>query len=195
MKKVLFHSLTIPPDQVSTGKLVADIASKFKENNINVEVLASTPQYRFDSGKFTEEGLIKTSKNIYISSYNGVNITHLTSSKRSFSRTKRFAQWMSFHIKSLKYLIKRHSNVNGPYPADSLFMKKNIKNFDIVIGMYHDQVLTPIKSIYNFDAINITLGLPFIRISPDHGPNSKMAGKNKSNPESLISAIKFLDKN
>ena len=110
MKKVLFHSLTIPPDQVSTGKLVADIASKFKENNINVEVLASTPQYRFDSGKFTEEGLIKTSKNIYISSYNGVNITHLTSSKRSFSRTKRFAQWMSFHIKSLKYLIKNRNN-------------------------------------------------------------------------------------
>ena len=96
---------------------------------------------------------------------------------------------------ALKYLIKRHSNVNGPYPADSLFMKKNIENFDIVIGMYHDQVLTPIKSIYNFDAINITLGLPFIRISPDHGPNSKMDGKNKSNPESLISAIKFLDKN
>ncbi len=61
--------------------------------------------------------------------------------------------------------------------------------------MYHDQVLTPIKSIYNFDAINITLGLPFIRISPDHGTNESMAGKNKSNPESLISAIKFLDKN
>ena len=52
MKKVLFHSLTIPPDQVSTGKLVADIASKFKENDISVEILASTPQYRFDSEKF-----------------------------------------------------------------------------------------------------------------------------------------------
>jgi len=74
-------------------------------------------------------------------------------------------------------------------------MKNNINKFDAVIGMYHDQVLTPIKSIYNFDAINITLGLPFIRISPDHGTNESMAGKNKSNPESLISAIKFLDKN
>ena len=49
------------------------------------------------------------------------------------------------------------------------------------------------KSIYNFDAINITLGLPFIRISPDHGPNNQMIGKNKSNAQSLISAIKFLD--
>ena len=94
---------------------------------------------------------------------------------------------------SLKILKKKYSNVSGPYPADSLFMKNNIKKFDIVIGMYHDQVLTPIKTIYNFDAINITLGLPFIRISPDHGTNNSMIGKNKSDPQSLISAIKFLD--
>jgi len=60
--------------------------------------------------------------------------------------------------------------------------------------MYHDQVLTPAKTIFGFKAINITLGLPFIRISPDHGPNSKMLGKNLSNPNSLIEAIKFLDK-
>ena len=83
--------------------------------------------------------------------------------------------------------------MSGPYPADSLFMKNNIKKFDVIIGMYHDQVLTPIKTIYNFDAINITLGLPFIRISPDHGTNNSMIGKNKSDPQSLISAIKFLD--
>ena len=60
--------------------------------------------------------------------------------------------------------------------------------------MYHDQVLGPLKS-YEFDAINITVGLPFIRISPDHGPNENMIGKNKSNPLSLIKAITFLDKN
>ena len=53
--------------------------------------------------------------------------------------------------------------MSGPYPADSLFMKNNIKKFDVIVGMYHDQVLTPIKTIYNFDAINITLGLPFIK--------------------------------
>ena len=93
-------------------------------------------------------------------------------------------------IKSLK---KKYSNIFGPYSADSLFMNNNIKNFDVVIGMYHDQVLTPVKTMHNFNAINITLGLPFIRISPDHGPNSEMMGKNKSNPESLISAVKFLE--
>ena len=60
--------------------------------------------------------------------------------------------------------------------------------------MYHDQVLAPIKSIFGFKAINITLGLPFLRISPDHGPNSEMFLKNKSNPDSLIEAIKFLDR-
>ena len=59
--------------------------------------------------------------------------------------------------------------------------------------MYHDQVLGPLKSLYEFDAINITVGLPFIRISPDHGTNNQMLGKNKSNPTSLISAIKFLN--
>ena len=57
--------------------------------------------------------------------------------------------------------------------------------------MYHDQVLTPIKTLYEYDAINITLGLPFIRISPDHGPNIKMIGKNKSSPLSLIRALNF----
>ncbi len=60
--------------------------------------------------------------------------------------------------------------------------------------MYHDQVLTPIKSIFGFDAINITIGLPFIRITPDHGPNYKMFGKNKSKPDSLIQAFNFLKK-
>ena len=60
--------------------------------------------------------------------------------------------------------------------------------------MYHDQVLTPIKTIFEYNAINITLGLPFIRVSPDHGPNKKMIGKNKSSPTSLIRALSFLDK-
>jgi 4-hydroxythreonine-4-phosphate dehydrogenase len=59
--------------------------------------------------------------------------------------------------------------------------------------MYHDQVLTPIKTLFEYDAINITIGLPFIRVSPDHGPNESMLGKNKSNYLSLYNSIKFLD--
>ena len=61
--------------------------------------------------------------------------------------------------------------------------------------MYHDQVLTPLKTLYEYDAINITLGLDFLRVTPDHGPNINMVGKNKSNPQSLINAMTFLDVN
>ena len=94
---------------------------------------------------------------------------------------------------TIKYLTKLKLNVFGPYAADTIFLKKNRDKFDVVVGMYHDQVLTPIKTLFEYDAINITLGLPFFRISPDHGPNQKMLGKNLSNPQSLIKALTFLD--
>lgn len=84
--------------------------------------------------------------------------------------------------------------VTGPFSADTIFQKNNRKKFDVVVGMYHDQVLAPFKTLYEFDAINITLGLPFYRISPDHGPNEKMVNKYLSNPLSLIRALEFLDK-
>jgi len=95
---------------------------------------------------------------------------------------------------AIKTLKKKRYNVYGPFPADTIFLKNNRDQFDVVLGMYHDQVLTPIKTIFEYDAINITLGLPFMRISPDHGPNEKMMGKNISNPLSLIKAISFLEK-
>ena len=95
---------------------------------------------------------------------------------------------------AIRALIKKNYKVKGPFAADSIFMKEQAINYDVVIGMYHDQVLTPLKSIFGFDAINITLGLPFTRISPDHGPNYSMLGKNLSDPKSLIQALKFLDK-
>ena len=97
-------------------------------------------------------------------------------------------------IPAIKKLKSKNHNVNGPFPADTIFTKSLLKNYDVIIGMYHDQVLTPMKALYNFDAINITLGLPFTRISPDHGPNTSMLGKNLSDPKSLIEALKFLDK-
>lgn len=93
----------------------------------------------------------------------------------------------------VKKLKNRKIKIYGPFPADTIFLKQNLKKFDVIIGMYHDQVLTPIKTLYGFNAINITLGLPFLRISPDHGPNHEMIGKNKSDPQSLINALKFLD--
>ena len=90
--------------------------------------------------------------------------------------------------------LKKKFNVQGPFPADTIFLSNNRKKFDVIVGMYHDQVLGPIKTLFEYDAINITIGLPFLRITPDHGPNKKMIGKNKSNPISLIKALNFIDK-
>ena len=95
---------------------------------------------------------------------------------------------------AIDLLLRDGYDVKGPFATDTLFMKEHLKKYDLVIGMYHDQVLTPIKTLFGFQAINITLGLPFIRVSPDHGPNESMQGKNLSDPKSLIEALKFLDK-
>ncbi|MDB3988020.1 4-hydroxythreonine-4-phosphate dehydrogenase PdxA [Candidatus Pelagibacter sp.] len=94
---------------------------------------------------------------------------------------------------SIKFLQKNGVNILGPFPADTLFLKNNRKKFDIVVGMYHDQVLTPVKTLFEYDAINVTTGLPFLRVSPDHGPNEQMLGINKSNSLSLLRSIQFLD--
>ena len=94
---------------------------------------------------------------------------------------------------AIKFLKNKKIRINGPFSADTFFSKKNIKNFDVVVGMYHDQVLTPAKMLFNFEAINITIGLPFIKITPDHGPNYEMIGKNKSDPSSLFYALNFLN--
>ena len=97
-------------------------------------------------------------------------------------------------IPAIKSLIKKRYKIKGPFAADTIFMKENLKNYDVIVGMYHDQVLTPAKTIFGFSAINITLGLPFIRISPDHGPNTRMLGRNISDSKSLTKAIKFFNK-
>jgi len=95
--------------------------------------------------------------------------------------------------KAIKTLIKLKIKVTGPVAADSSFMIFKKYKFDVIIGMYHDQVLTPFKALYNFKAINITLGLPYIRISPDHGVAENITGKKIANPRSLIESIKFFN--
>lgn len=96
-------------------------------------------------------------------------------------------------IPSVDHVKKKGVKLDGPFAADTIFMAEHVKKYDVIIGMYHDQVLTPAKTLFGFEAINITLGLPFIRISPDHGPNTAMLGKNLSSPKSLLKALNFLD--
>lgn len=96
-------------------------------------------------------------------------------------------------IPLIEALKREGISVSGPYPADSLFHEKARRTFDAAICMYHDQALIPIKTI-DFDrGVNITLGLPIIRTSPDHGTADDIAGQGIANPTSLIEAIRVAD--
>jgi 4-hydroxythreonine-4-phosphate dehydrogenase len=81
--------------------------------------------------------------------------------------------------------------VEGPIAADSAFHPEARAQFDVVICMFHDQALIPVKTIGFHEGVNATLGLPFIRTSPDHGTALSLAGTGKANPRSLISALQL----
>lgn len=80
---------------------------------------------------------------------------------------------------------------SGPYPADTLFHARARAGYDVALGMYHDQALIPIKTIAFDDGVNVTLGLPFIRTSPDHGTAFDIAGKGIARPDSLCAALRL----
>jgi 4-hydroxythreonine-4-phosphate dehydrogenase len=82
-------------------------------------------------------------------------------------------------------------DVRGPLPADTMFHEAARRSYDCAICMYHDQALIPIKTLAFEDAVNVTLGLPFIRTSPDHGTAFDIAGTGKANPSSLIAALQL----
>ena len=88
---------------------------------------------------------------------------------------------------------KKGIKIHGPLIADTVFIK-DYKKYDVIIGMYHDQILPSFKTLFKFDAINITLGLKYLRTSPDHGTGLDIIGKNKANSSSLLSCIYFVKK-
>ena len=112
MKRILFHSLTIPPDNVSTGMLVAELAAGFNENNIKVEILASTPQYNFEKSKPNNLSIID--KQYSQSDYKGVKIYHVNSKTRSFKESRRIFQWMRFHYYSVRFLYLSLIHISEP---------------------------------------------------------------------------------
>jgi 4-hydroxythreonine-4-phosphate dehydrogenase len=81
--------------------------------------------------------------------------------------------------------------ISGPLPADTMFHEAARRTYDCAICMYHDQALIPVKTLAFEDAVNLTLGLPFIRTSPDHGTAFDIAGSGKANPSSLIAALRL----
>jgi 4-hydroxythreonine-4-phosphate dehydrogenase len=92
---------------------------------------------------------------------------------------------------ALKILRNDGIDARGPLPADTMFHEAARAGYDCAVCMYHDQALIPIKTVAFDDAVNVTLGLPFIRTSPDHGTAFDIAGTGKANPASLIAALKL----
>ena len=165
-------NLSVSP--LTTHLALKNVHKKISKHKINIHVKLITEFYK------------KNFKKIPKIAITGLN-PHCESNFKNSEEEK-------IIIPAIKKLRKKNTNINGPFSADTIFTKSQLKNYDVIIGMYHDQVLSAMKALFNFDAINITLGLPFIRISPDHGPNTSMLGKNSSDPTSLIQALKFLDK-
>mgnify|MGYP005621001477 FL=1 len=95
---------------------------------------------------------------------------------------------------AIKELRKKKINVSMPISADTAFSRKSLKEADAYLGMYHDQVLPVLKTLSFGNSINITLGIPIIRTSVDHGIALDIAGTNKSDPSSLILAVKTAKK-
>ena len=77
-------------------------------------------------------------------------------------------------------------------PADTIFIN-DYKKYDVIIGMFHDQVLAPFKTLFKFDAVNLTLGLNYLRMSPDHGTAKNLIGKNKADSSSLVKCINYMN--
>ena len=101
MKKTLFHSLTFPPDTISTGMIVSEIAVGFNSKFQNVEVLASSPQYNIRSfEKFNKSN----------TNYKNIKVHYIESNKRKFTNSARFLQWLSFNLNSIKFIYKRRKD-------------------------------------------------------------------------------------
>ncbi|MBK6705988.1 MAG: 4-hydroxythreonine-4-phosphate dehydrogenase PdxA [Sphingomonadales bacterium] len=92
---------------------------------------------------------------------------------------------------ALTSIAEEGYDVVGPLPADTMFHAEARKNFDAALCAYHDQALIPLKTLYFHEAVNITLGLPVVRTSPDHGTAFVIAGKSEARPDSMIAAIRM----
>jgi 4-hydroxythreonine-4-phosphate dehydrogenase len=163
--------LSVSP--ITTHIPLEQVSKKIKKKNIIKKVKIINNFYRKIFNKKPNFAIL------------GLNPHNFTTSKRSEEK--------EIIVKAINDLLNSKIKVTGPVAPDSSFMIFKKYKFDIIIGMYHDQVLTPFKALYKFEAINITLGLPFLRISPDHGVASNIVGKKIANPKSLIESIKFFN--
>ena len=166
-------------------------------DNLSVSPLTTHLPLKHVVKNITKKKIIKNVKQIkkfYVSLLNKKPKIAILGLNPHCETIDEFSEEKNIIVPAIHFLKKINLNIDGPFSADTFFLKKNIKKYDVVVGMYHDQVLTPLKTLYNFNAVNITIGLPFIRISPDHGPNNIMLGKNESDPSSIFYAMRFINK-
>ncbi len=136
---------------------------------------------------------VKIIYNFYKKIFNiNPNIAVLGLNPHNFSPAKK-SEEKEIIFPAIKTIKKSRIKVIGPISPDTSFMLFKRYKLDVILGMYHDQVLSPFKALFEYNAINITLGLPYIRISPDHGVAENIIGKNIANPRSLIESIKFFN--
>ena len=139
----------------------------------------------------TKKSLIKivlvVSDNLFAKGLNYANKSNINNAElRKYSEEEKIIK------PAIKELNRFKLDISGPFPSDTVFMEK-YKNYDVIVGMYHDQVLAPFKSIFKYEAINITLGLKYLRVSPDHGTAKNLLGKKKANSTSLLNCINFIN--
>ena len=163
---------------------------------LSVSPLTTHIPLRQVSNKINKSKIIKKVEiinNFYKKIFNkNPNIAVLGLNPHNFSETKKFEE-KEIIFPAIKIIKKTGIKIMGPIPPDTSFMLIKQYKLDVILGMYHDQVLTPFKALFEYDAINITLGLPYIRTSPDHGVAKNIIGKNIANPKSLIESIKFFN--
>ena len=94
---------------------------------------------------------------------------------------------------AIERLREEGHDVTGPYPADTLFHERARARYDAALCMYHDQALVPLKTLYFDEGVNMTMGLPIVRTSPDHGTAFDIAGQDRGNPGSMIAALKIAE--
>lgn len=94
-------------------------------------------------------------------------------------------------IPAIQVLQREGLNITGPMPPDTMFTPAARSRYDVALCMYHDQGLIPLKTLDMAEGVNVTLGLPIIRTSPDHGTAFDIAGQNKADPSSLVAAIRL----
>ena len=102
MKKILIHSLTFPPDTISTGMIVSEIADGLNKELNNIEVLASSPQYNLKSAQEFNQN----DKNVSVGMFKGIKVNFIESHPRQFSNSSRFFQWLGFNFKAIRFIYK-----------------------------------------------------------------------------------------